>query len=65
MAEPRPEEGVTVLMRVDFDKDELADEHLQQGTSVTAKVACGRRSLGYVLFHDLFAWIRKTWFRFF
>jgi multidrug resistance efflux pump len=64
-AEPRPEEGVTVLIRVAFDKGELQEEHLQQGTSLTAKVACGRRSLGYVLFHDLAAWVRKTWFRFF
>ena len=64
-AEPRPDEGVTVLIRVDFDKSELSQEHLQLGTSLTAKVACGRRSLGYVLFHDLAAWVRKTWFRFF
>jgi multidrug efflux pump subunit AcrA (membrane-fusion protein) len=63
-SESRAEEGVTVLIRVDFDKIELAQEHLQQGTSVTAKVACGRRSLGFVLFHDLFAWMRKTWFRY-
>ncbi len=64
-AEPRADEGVTVLIKVDFDKDELGKELLQQGTSVTGKVGCGRRALGYVLFHDLGAWIQKTWFRWF
>jgi hypothetical protein len=43
----------------------LGQELLQQGTSVTGKVGCGRRALGYVLFHDLGAWIQKTWFRWF
>lgn len=64
-AEPRSDEGNTTLIRVDFDKDSLPPEQLQQGTTVTAKVACGRRALGYVLFHDLAAWARKMWFRWF
>jgi len=66
-AEPRREEGVTVLIKVDFDMAEFGPEklQLQQGTTVTAKVACGRRALGYVLFHDLAAWVQKMWFRWF
>jgi multidrug efflux pump subunit AcrA (membrane-fusion protein) len=66
-AEPRGEEGVTVLIKVDFDKAEFGPEklQLQQGTTVTAKVACGRRALGYVLFHDLAAWVQKMLFRWF
>ncbi len=36
------------------------------GATVTGKVHCGRRSLGYVWFHDLFAFIQaKVFFRFF
>ena len=29
------------------------------GASVTAKVHCGRRSIGYVWLHDLFEWFQS------
>ncbi len=64
-AEPRGEEGVVVLMKVEIDKNDLLPEHLQQGATITAKVACGRCSVGYRLFHDFIAWTKKMWFRWF
>jgi multidrug efflux pump subunit AcrA (membrane-fusion protein) len=56
-AEVREEEGSSVLMKVKIDKDELGA--LRPGMNVTAKVYCGRRSIGYVWFHDLFAFIQS------
>jgi len=64
-AEVRGEEGNTVLIKVAINKDDLKPEHIRPGASVTAKVDCGRRAIGYVWFHDLIAFFRKTWFRWF
>ncbi len=64
-AEVRGEEGNTVLIKVAINKEELRPEHIRPGAGVTAKVECGRRAIGYVWFHDLLAWFRKMWFRWF
>ncbi len=64
-AEVRGEEGNTVRVKVAIDKNELRPEHLRQGAAVTAKIDCGKRSIGYVWLHDLIAWARKMWFRWF
>ena len=45
-AEVHGEEGNTVLIKVAIDKKDLPD--LRPGATVTAKVYCGRRSIGYV-----------------
>jgi multidrug efflux pump subunit AcrA (membrane-fusion protein) len=50
-AEVRGEEGNTILVRVEVDRDSLP--HLHDQTTVTAKLNCGRRSLGYTWFCDL------------
>ena len=42
----------TVLVRVDVDRDEL--ETLRPGAGVVANLHCGRRSIGYVWFRELF-----------
>ncbi len=63
-AEVRGEEGNTVLIKVAIEKDELP--HLLPGASVNANVYCGRRSIGYVWFHDLIAFIQsRILFRYF
>jgi len=63
-AEVRGDEGNTVLIKVAIDKNELP--HLRPGATVTAKVYCGRCSLGYSWFHDLIAFIHsKILFRLF
>jgi multidrug efflux pump subunit AcrA (membrane-fusion protein) len=63
-AEVRGEEGNTVLIKVAIDKEELP--HLRPGATVTAKVYCGQRSLGFVWFHDALAFIQtRILFRYF
>jgi multidrug efflux pump subunit AcrA (membrane-fusion protein) len=50
-AEVRGDEGNTVLVRVTVDKAQLPPLHDQ--TTVTAKLNCGRTSVGYAWFCDL------------
>jgi multidrug efflux pump subunit AcrA (membrane-fusion protein) len=50
-AEVRGDEGNTVLVRVAIEKEALPPLHDQ--TSVTAKLYCGRNSVGYAWFCDL------------
>lgn len=52
------EEGNTVLIRVNIDKTKLPSEP-RRGAEVTARVYCGRVSLGYWLFHDLIGWVQR------
>ncbi|MFO0895892.1 MAG: biotin/lipoyl-binding protein [Pirellulales bacterium] len=61
LAEVRGADGNVVLLRVAIDKRELTDPQL--GGAATAKVYCGRRSIGYVWFHDLFAFVQRMLFR--
>jgi hypothetical protein len=56
-AEVRGEEGNVVLVRVAIDKRQLSQ--LRRGASVVAQVHCGRRSLGYVWFHDLVEFVQS------
>ncbi|MCE5303996.1 MAG: biotin/lipoyl-binding protein [Planctomycetaceae bacterium] len=63
-AEVRGEDGNTVLIKVAIDKTELPD--LRPGATVTAKVDCGRSLFGYVLLHDVLAFIQsRILFRYF
>ncbi len=63
-AEVRGEEGNTVLVKVEIDKDQVP--HLRPGQTVTANLYCGRRAIGYVWFHDLLAFIQsRILFRYF
>jgi hypothetical protein len=50
-AEVRGEEGNTILVRVAVNKEALP--HLHDQTTVTARLYCGRRSIGFVWFCDL------------
>jgi hypothetical protein len=51
MAEVRGEQGNCVLIRVAIDRADLPE--LRSETTVTARVHCGRRSVGFVWFHEL------------
>jgi hypothetical protein len=67
-AEVRGDEGNTVLVEVTISDDVKAQlpQPLRPGATVTAKIDCGRRPIGYVLFHDLFEFIEsKILFRWF
>lgn len=50
-AEVRGDQGNTVLIKVDIDRQQIA--RLRTGAGVVARIDCGRRSLGYVWFHDV------------
>jgi len=60
-AQVRDEEGNTVLIKVEIDKEDLENHgvRLRPGATVNAKVYCGKRSIGFVWFHDLIAFIRS------
>ena len=58
-AEVRGEAGNTVLLRVMIDPQQHEREELGAGATVTARVACGTRPLGYVWFHDVLAFIQS------
>lgn len=53
MAEVREGDQNIVLVEVSFDKKQLPEELLRHGTRVRARIDCGKRSIGYVLFHDV------------
>ena len=60
------DEGNVVVIKVAINKEDIKQDNLRAGATVTGKVHCGRRSLGYVWFHDLLAFIQaKVLFRFF
>jgi hypothetical protein len=64
-ADVDPEEGNTVLIRVAIQKTDLPEEGLLPGTTVTAKVYCGRKCIGFVWLHDLISWLQTNilfWF---
>jgi hypothetical protein len=63
-SEVHGDEGSAVLIKADIDDD--LPPSVRPGTTVTAKVYCGRRSIGYVWFHDLVAFIQsRVLFRWF
>ncbi|HEY1065734.1 MAG TPA: HlyD family efflux transporter periplasmic adaptor subunit, partial [Pirellulales bacterium] len=51
------EQGNTVLLKVDFDRDQLPPQ-LHYGAKVIAKVHCGKEALGYVWFHDVVEFVQ-------
>jgi biotin carboxyl carrier protein len=57
-AQVRDEEGSSVLIKVDVRKEDLPPG-LRPGTQVTGKVHCGYRAIGYVWFHDVFAFFNS------
>ena len=59
-SEVQDDSEVVVEMRVAIDKQELPFQRI--GGEATAKVACGKRPLGYVLFGDVWEFIvRYVW----
>ena len=61
-AEVRGEQGNTVLVRITIDPTRHEKEELGAGASVTARINCGTRSLGFVWFHDVLAFIQSQVF---
>jgi multidrug efflux pump subunit AcrA (membrane-fusion protein) len=60
--EVEPEEGTIVRMKVSVDRNDIGNPH--PGATVTAKVYCGRRVVGYVWFYEAWEWFQsKVLFR--
>ena len=58
-AEVRGDSGNTVLVRITIDPSRHDREELGAGATVTARINCGKRPLGYVWFHDVLAFIQS------
>jgi hypothetical protein len=58
-AEVRDEEGVTVLIKANFDDDAKLPEHLRPGSEVSAKILCGYMPVGYVALCDAIAYFQQ------
>ena len=57
--------GESMTCRATAGIGNLAESHLRPGTSVTARISCGRRSLGFVLFREVIELadqVRFSWF---
>ena len=54
-------DGNSNRVLVEFDNSQTPMELLRAGTRVTAKIHCGNRSVGYVLFHEFFETIHATY----
>ncbi len=55
------DQGNTCLVRVAFDNRDLEPEMLRTGTRVNASIACGTRSIGYVMFHEVIETVQSKW----
>ena len=53
------EAGPSIRIRVSIDKNDLKGKDLRPGMSVTAKVYCGQKPLGYVWLHEVWEWIER------
>jgi len=59
------DDGNSALIRVAFPNDSIDPELLRAETRVNAKVQCGTRSIGYVMFHELIETVQSSfmfWF---
>ena len=59
-AEVRDEEGVTVLIKADFEGEEALPEHLRPGAEASAKIMCGYKPVGYVMLCDAIAYFQRN-----
>jgi multidrug efflux pump subunit AcrA (membrane-fusion protein) len=53
----KPEEGAIVKIKVAVNPEDIETPH--PGATVTAKVYCGKRPLGYTWFHEAWEWFEK------
>ena len=61
-AEVHGESGNTVLVRITIDPSLHDKEELGAGATVNSRIACGKRPLGYVWFHDVLSFIQSQIF---
>lgn len=61
-ADVRSDKGNVILVRIAIDKRDIPEDLLLYGTSVNARIYCGRRSLGYVLFREVYETLQRNVF---
>jgi multidrug efflux pump subunit AcrA (membrane-fusion protein) len=62
IAQVHGEEGNTVRVRVDIDLQQAGVLDPRPGATVTAKLLCGRRAIGYTWFHEAIEWLQSRVF---
>lgn len=65
-AENRGDEGTTVELKASIDNPEELPKSKRAGAGVSAKIYCGKKPLGYVLFNEAWAFLQKSvffWFK--
>lgn len=60
ITEPDEMQNLSALVTIAFDRSSVANLH--PGAGATARIRCGRRSLGYVWLHDLIEAVRAKFF---
>ena len=58
--EVHSDDGNSARLKIAFDNSQMAKDLLRSGTRVTAKVHCGERSIGYVVFHELIETVQSS-----
>ena len=61
-AEPHEEHGAIIRMHATPIEEDLRKLNPRPGAKVIAKVHCGRRSSGFVFFHEIIEWAHKFFF---
>lgn len=61
-ADANEEHGAVIKMRADPDQATLRGLQPRPGAKVIAKIYCGRRSSGFVFFHEIYEWCHKFFF---
>jgi hypothetical protein len=49
-----------VLIKVELDSQDSLPESIRPGAACTARIDCGKKPLGYVLFYEVIAFIQKN-----
>ncbi|MBD53518.1 MAG: hemolysin D [Rhodopirellula sp.] len=61
-ADANEEHGAVIKMRANPDQATLRGLQPRPGAKVIAKIYCGRRSSGFVFFHEIYEWCHKFFF---
>jgi len=61
-ADANEEHGAVIKMRAIPDQATLRELQPRPGAKVIAKIYCGRRSSGFVFFHEIYEWCHKFFF---
>ncbi|MGI9470090.1 MAG: biotin/lipoyl-binding protein [Rubripirellula sp.] len=61
-ADAHDEHGAVIKMRAIPEQESLRELKPRPGAKVIAKIYCGRRSSGFVFFHEVYEWCHKFFF---